>query len=1115
MPRDTLPLSSRQQSLWFLDQLAAGGNAYVFQADYEVTGPLDVAAFIRAVRYIMRRHEVLRSRIEVVGGTPCAVIAPSDGLAVEQIDVRDSADPSQAALQFMRKQAQQAFDLASGPLFRSAVIRTTDDSWIIHVNAHHAVYDGESHRIFEQELAAAYTSFIAGKAPLLPELPMTYADFAAEQNSWLVGPEAAAEVEYWSQRLAGASEAEIIPDRSRPDVRDFAGNEIAISFPDATSRRVERLARQRRTTTFVTMLAAYQYLLSRYTGSRDVVVGVPFRGRTRPELEPLIGFFVNTLPIRCGIHGDRTFAQLASHVRDVVLAATDHQDLPFERIVAGLALERDTRRNPIFQNWFDIENSDQISLRLDGVGCRRIKRAETSSRFDTEFHIVVNQNGLGARLVYAPQLFERPRMELLLSHYVTLVGSLAENAERKLSEFPVLPAAEAREIIRLGCPAGQADGAGRTVAEWFEETALAAPDAVAVTDGESELTYGELRNRADRVATWLRDNGAGPETIVGVCVPRTVSLVIALLGVVRAGAAYLPIDPELPDGRLRFMLANAGATHVVTCMSMRHLIHGAAANVLCLERVSGGEAADGPLPEDFGPDNALYVLYTSGSTGQPKGVAVTHRSFCNLVQWHLAKYHRRNGENVVSAVANVAFDAAGWEIWPALLSGARLDIVPTETAMIGDGLIRHFARAATTAAFVPTPLAEQLIRTNIAQRTRLRHVLTGGDVFRPQPNDDPGIPVFNHYGPTEATVVATASDALGAPWQDVSIGRAITGVRAYVLDRYLHPVPKGVIGELFIGGAGVSRGYFNRPSMTAERFVPDPFAAASGARMYRTGDTVRWRDNGTLAFIGRMDRQVKVRGLRIEPAEIESVILGFPGVREAVVLVAESGRAGHVLAAYLTARDGEIDTSSLREHLASRLPEYMIPAVFVVVSSMPLSSTGKIDQRRLPALPAQVHSSAAPEGPVEKSIAALWSEVLGTPDVGADDDFFVSGGHSLAAAQLAAMIGDRFGIQLPIRAIFQQRTVAGIGAAVVRKIRDEVSRMSDEEVAAELRGSLLHQAQERADEKPWKALCVNLSLTGPRRRTPMRTPSRASRSILRNKLSVRLTPWRSSAVLSD
>jgi amino acid adenylation domain-containing protein len=1043
-------LSCAQQALWFLDQMSPGNTAYIFQADYEITGTLDVPALRRALDYIASRHEVLRSRIAVRSGTPYSVIEPPGRAVFDQVDMRESTDPRGQAMRALAERERTPLDLAAGPLFRSAILRLGEESWILHIKVHHAVFDGESHRIFEQELAAAYECFTTGVSPRLPPLPLTYAEFAAAQNSWLVGAEAAAEIGYWARRLAGVGQTELPSDRPRRQAPGFAAGEVKMWFPADTARRVTGLARELRTTFFVVLLAAYQYMLSRYVGGRDIVVGTPFLGRPRPELEHQIGFFANTLALRCEIRDDLNFTQLIGRARDTVLDAADHQGVPFERIVASLAPERDERRNPVFQNWFDAEDADPQSLSLTGVGCRRIVRTAVTTPFDTEFHVAMAGGALRGRLVYSTELFDQPRMQQLAGHFVALAGALAGRPHEKLAGFSLLSVAQAKGVIELGATPAPGTAARPTLAEWLEDRAAADPGAVAVTDGRTKLTYGELLEQADRIASRLRASGAGPESVVGVCMPRTSGLVAVLAGVVRAGAAYLPMDPELPASRLGYMLADTAATHVVTCAAVRHLIEAGTAHVLCTDELGADE-----IPPDGGQaparsassDNALYVIYTSGSTGKPKGVVITHRSFCNLVGWHLAAYGGQPGEHVVSAVANLAFDAAGWEIWSALLGGARLDIVPAESAADPEALITHLRRAGTTEAFAPTPLAEQLIRMPLASRTRLDYLLTGGDVFRPRPADAPGVPVFNHYGPTETAVVATAGGALGPPWHDISIGRPIAGVRAYVLDRCLHPVPLGASGELFIGGTGVGRGYLGRPALTAERFVPDPFAPYSGARMYRTGDLVRWRQDGTLAFEGRADRQVKIRGLRIEPGEIESAILGFPDVREVAIV-----QTGHNLAAYLTTVGSALtDTGALREYLRARLPEYMVPAAFVVLESMPLSPNGKVDRLRLPDPGLTRPAFVAPAGPVERAVAAMWSEVLGT-DPGADDDFFALGGHSLIAARLVAMIGDLFGVGLSIRTIFQCRTVASLSAAVERQVREEVSRMSDDAVAAELCG---------------------------------------------------------------
>lgn len=1047
------PLSFSQRGLWFLDQLAPGDPAYVFQADYEIIGPLDLQALSKAVDHIVLRHEVLRSRIAISSGTPYSVVMPPGRPALAVFDLRGSPEGPQQASGFLREQEQLPFDLATGPLLRVGVVRVADDVSILHLNVHHAVFDGESHRIFERELTAVYESFLRGTAPRLPPLPFSYATFAARQNAWLEGPDAAREMSFWAQRLRDITQAEIPADRPRATMNFYAGDEVTVRFSDEVKGQISAISRAQRMTFFMVMLAAYQYLLSRYTGTRDIVVGAPFLGRTSIELEQLIGFFVNTLALRCTVRGDLSFAALAAQVRGVVLEAADHQEIPFERVVAHLAPERDSRRNPVFQNWFDFSGgpaeSESGGLVLAGTACRRIQRPATAARFDTEFHVVMTRSGLSGKLVYASELFSRTRMQRLAGHYVAVLGALVRDPHQRLAEHPFVPELEARHVIELGCAPGPV-APGRTLTELFDESAGISPDAAAVTDGATRLTYRELREKADRVAGWLRASGAGPEQVVGVCLPRRTGLVVALLGVVRAGAVYLPMNPELPAARLAFMLADTATAYVVTCASLRHLVPPGVAHVLLLDDPPP-VTVGGCLPaSDVQPDNALYVIYTSGSTGEPKGVVVTHRSFANLAGWHLGAYGVSRGQDVVSATANVVFDAAGWEIWPALLGGALLDIVPPDRITSPEALAEHFRRAGTTGAFLPTPLAEQVIRMPLT-RTRLRYLLTGGDVFRPREQDAPGVPVFNHYGPTEATVVATAGDALGPPWPDISIGRPITGVRAYVLDRYLHPVPEGVSGELFLGGAGIGRGYGARPALTAARFMPDPFVGIEGARMYRTGDMARWRSDRTLQFLGRADRQIKLRGLRIEPGEVESAILGYGGIREtAATLVGGHGGRGR-LVAYLTAAGGEVDLAGLREYLLSRLPGYMIPAAFVVIETMPHTSSGKVDLSRLPDPDLARRASTPPAGPVERSVARLWSQVLAVDGIGVGDDFFELGGNSLSAAQLAAMTSDLFGVSVPVRAIFDRRTVAGLSSAVMQQIRVRFPGMTNEDIAAALR----------------------------------------------------------------
>ncbi|NUT47727.1 MAG: amino acid adenylation domain-containing protein, partial [Saccharothrix sp.] len=787
--------------------------------------------------------------------------------------------------------------------------------------------------------------------------------------------------------------------------------------------------------TATVLLAAYQYLLGFWSGHRDVVVGTPVAGRPTEDVEQTIGLFVNTVAIRAEWRVGDSFADLVDRVRDRVFDAHDHQDVPFDEVVRHLAPERAPGRTPVFQHWFD-HVVRGTALALPGVDCARVTPAPPVAHFDLELHVRQDADGLEGTVVHAADLFDRADAERFAHHYRTLLAAATAAPDAPLDTYRIL-----EEEQRRATPADPVTPAGTAVG-LVDRVAAPRPDAPAVVCGADVLTYRQLVDRADGLADALATS-VGPEDVVAVHLPKGVDLVVALLAVLKSGAAYLPLAPDLPPARVAALLADSGAKVLLTTrewdgpplppgverrfVEERH------------DAVPAGRHRRGPAPEHL-----MYLVYTSGSTGTPKGVAVTHGMFSWLLAWHLDRY-RVGPADRVTQVASISFDAAGWEIWPALAGGAVLDLVTGDVPRSARALVDHFAATGTTITFAPTALAEQLIESPLADRTPLRLLLTGGDVFRPKAAADPGIAVVNHYGPTETTVVATATGELRAPWSDNSIGLPVGGARCHVLDDALRPVPDGAVGELHIGGPAVARGYRGRPAATAEAFVPDPFADTPGARLYRTGDLVRRRPDGALDFVGRKDRQVQVRGHRVEPAEVEAVLLAHPGVAEAVVDV--RGEAG-VLTAYVVPRGDVVD--GLAEHVAGLLPPYLVPAVFLPVPGMPLTANGKVDRAALPD-PGDVRPPfVAPRPGPEEVVAGIWAEVLEAGQVGARDDFFHLGGHSLAAARVITRVNDAFDLDLPLGTAFEHRTVADLAGAVERAVLAEVAALSPAEVAAAL-----------------------------------------------------------------
>ncbi|MDI9886740.1 amino acid adenylation domain-containing protein [Streptomyces sp. HNM0645] len=1058
-------LSFAQERLWFLDQLSPGESGYLTPFSRRLDGPVDADLLERALRAVAERHPVLRSRIDATGGRPVPVTEAATTVRLERTDLSGELEPERAAEDAIRTMLNTPMDLRVAPWLRASLFRLGEGRFLFHVQVHHIAFDGVSRGVFERELSAQYRALAGGRpAPALPPGP-DYAAHAARQRASLTAAERERLLAHWRSALDSAPHVLELPsDRPRPARPGPRAGRVDFRIPEEVTSALYRVAEAHRTTLFCVGLAAYQHLLGRYADVRDVLVGVPFAGREDPAVEQVIGFFTHSVPLRGELGGSPSLDDLTQQARDRVLEALDHQELPLDQLVDGLGVTREANRNPLFQHWFDLADPelDRPALILPGVRVRPVPVAETTTRFDTELHLRPSGTELAGRLLYSADLFGAETAERLAGHYAALLAAAAAEPGRPLDSIPLTgDGAERAQLLDLGTGPAVRRGPA-TVGEYVDRTVARIPDEVAVSHGGRRLTYRQLDQQSRRIARVVRERGAGPERVVAVCLPRGPELVCALVGVVRSGAAYLPVDPEHPAERVAYLLRDSGATAVLGDAGAERLT-----GVIGDRLVRVDELLDADFPDDgaaestaehvvedpaaaLDPDRLLYVVYTSGSTGLPKGVGVTHRTFTRLLDWHLDRYPVAAGV-ATAQTAGVSFDAAAWEIWPALASGSRLEVCSADEVRTPSRLLDRLVDSGTGMVFVPTALAELLIREPLDRRTPLRRLLTGGDVFRPRAGDSPGIPVFNHYGPTENTVVATATDALARPWPGRSIGRPIAGVRAYVLDDRLNLVPRGVRGELWLGGALVSRGYLGRAGLTAERFAPDPFATEPGARMYRTGDLVRWLTDGTLEFRGRADGQLKISGYRVEPAEVEVVLLRCPGVREAVVTAAAGADGAPVLVAYLVCGSPGPSDAELRSRLRREVPSYLVPSVFVHLDGLPLTVTGKIDRRALPAPSvARARATVVPRTAAESAVHGLWLEVLPGHAPGVEDDFFASGGTSLSAARLSVRVREVFGIDFPVRAVFDFRTVAEQCAAIEELVLESVSNMTDSEISAAL-----------------------------------------------------------------
>ncbi|MGV9372155.1 amino acid adenylation domain-containing protein [Micromonospora tulbaghiae] len=1034
-----VPLSYAQERVWFMDQLAPGEAAYHIAVPLRVRGPLDVDALRAALTGLAERHESQRTRFPAdADGRPTVVVADTADVPLTVVDAPDEA----AAQALVDAAAAEPFDLANGPLLRALLIRLTAEDHVLFLAQHHIVGDGWSVDVLLRDLITLYR----GGEP--PALPIQYGDFAVWEAQELDGPQARAHVDYWKQRLAGITPLELPLDRPRPATQTYRGDFVEFQLDPAATEALNTLTRDSGGTLFMTLLAAYQVLLARHSGQDDFAIGASVAGRSAPELENLVGMFINMLPLRADLGDDPTFTELLERTRRTVLDGFEHAEVPFAKVVHELGLPRDVSRSPVFQAMFVLQNYEMGRFtgvsRTDEVTFSWTPMELQATRFDFELHAVETVDGLWGKLVFNTDLFDRVTVERMAQRWTALLDAVVAAPDTPVSRLPLLPAAE-RDLLAAWNDTTADFPREQTLHGPIEERAAATPDAVAVTiDGHSR-TYAELNAQANRVAHRLRAAGVGPETLVGVCAERSVELVAGLLGVLKAGGAYLPLDPEYPADRLAFMVGDADAPVVLVQSHLRDVLPDTGATVLELDdaTVWTGQPETDPAPA-AGPENLAYVIYTSGSTGRPKGVPNTHRGIVNRLDW-MQKTYGLSADDAVLQKTPASFDVSVWEFFWPLRTGARLVLAKPgghkDAGYLRDLLV---SERITTAHFVPSMLTVFLAEDGVEAATALRRVICSGEELPLASAADftarlPWCGLHNLYGPTEAAIDVTAwacePDRL-AQVTSVPIGAPIANLRLHVLDPSGAQCPVGVAGELHIGGVGLARGYHRRPALTAEKFVPDPYSDEPGARLYRTGDLARWvvgpDGAGVIEFLGRIDHQVKLRGLRIELGEIESALREQPGVTEATVIVREDSPGDKRLTAYLV---GAAEHAALKAALKDTLPEYMVPAAFVTLDALPLTPNGKLDRKALPAPVVTREASVAlvePRDDTERALAAIWSEVLGVDTLGIDDDFFDLGGHSMLATQVVAKIrkAELGGRAVGVMDLFQQRTIRDLAAFI-------------------------------------------------------------------------------------
>ncbi|HEX2076983.1 MAG TPA: amino acid adenylation domain-containing protein [Longimicrobium sp.] len=1143
-PGPEFPASFAQERMWFLSRFAPGTPMYNIPVGMLVPADLDVPALERALTEVVRRHETLRTTYRMgADGQLVQVVQPPQPVPIEVIDVRDRVGeaagggtpplreeragrgpgggaPAARISELVAEEGARPFDLERGPMIRITLLRVSDAEHAMVLTTHHIATDGWSMPLLYGDLLAFYEAFRDGRALQLPEPPLRYADYAVWQRERLRGETLEKQVRYWRDLLAGAPALELPTDRSRPATSSGRGRTHHFRLDDALAARVRETCRQQAATVNMVLLAAFAELLRRWSGQDDLVVGTLLGSRSRPELEPIVGMFVNSAALRLRLPADATFRDAVATARRAVLDASRHQDLPFEKLVDELGVPRDLSRHPVFQVLYfhqpnfaaQAAGTDEGDDRPPALPMRPIDPENQANmvdtgaaKFDLQLTTFETSEGVGGMIEYATDLFDDGTVARMARHFATLLRAAVDAPDAPLAALPMMAGAERAAVLAMGAGA-ERRYEDETLHALFARQAARTPDAVALAFEGRTMTYAELDARSSRLAHRLRRLGVGPEARVGVCMERGMEMVVALLGVLKAGGAYVPLDPEYPRERLAYMLADAAVPVLLTEDRLVHLAEGYAGAIIRLDTPED-DAETPAIPDSLfpvpSPDALAYVIYTSGSTGNPKGAMNAHRGVVNRLRWMQDEYVLAPGD-VVLQKTPFSFDVSVWEFFWPLITGARLVLARPgghrDAAYLAEVIERE---GVTTLHFVPSMLAA-FVDAAPAERCRtLTRVVCSGEALpeelvqrfyaRMDAAGNDRVRLHNLYGPTEAAVDVTYWACERGDTGPVPIGRPVANTRILVLDRRGEPVPVGVPGELHIGGVQVGRGYLGRPALTAEKFVPDPFGEP-GARMYRTGDRVRWTESASvrecvsalvgdsrgvdhaqrgqppfthalthsrthaLQFLGRMDFQVKLRGFRIELGEIESLLVRHPSVSAAAAVLRDDG-TGPRLVAYVAPREGAAPPAPalLRAHLQQALPEHMVPTVIAVLDALPLTGSGKVDRRALPAPEAEDAGEelVAPRNVVEDMVAEIWAEVLRRERIGVTQNFFALGGHSLLATQVIVRIADAFDVEVPILTFFQDPTVAGlssaiqeIGSPVLEAMVDELAGLSAEEIEA-------------------------------------------------------------------
>ncbi|MFN7415110.1 MAG: amino acid adenylation domain-containing protein [Dolichospermum sp.] len=1058
---EDLPLSFAQQRLWFLHQLSPDSTAYNLLEALRLEGALNLVALEQSLTELIRRHEILRTTFPMVDGKPVQRIAPPSTVTWQIEDLQGLSTEEQTAQfrQMAIAAALKPFDLAGEPLVQFTLLKLSPYSYILLLKMHHIIYDGWSLSIFFGELSRLYEAFTQGLPSPLAELPIQYADFAVWQRQWLTGEVLDRQLNYWREQLAGLSPIlELSTDYPRPPVQTFQGGVECFQLDRDLTQRLKQLSQESDATLFMTLLAAFLVLISRYSGQLDLVVGSPIANRNSKSVEPLMGFFANTLALRGNLSGNPTFREFHEQVRQTTLSAYAHQDLPFEMLVEKLQLDRDLSRNPLVQVLFSLQNTPQSSSNLSGLIIENMPLPlDVRARFDLEVNYWEIPGGLEGVWCYNSDLFDATTITRIGEHFQTLLQAIVANQEMRISELPLLSPAQRHQLLVEWNDTQVDYPHDLCIHELFEQQVERNPDAVAVAFEEQQLTYDELNCRANQLAHCLRSLGVGADVLVGICVERSLLMIVGLLGILKAGGAYVPLDPDYPQERLSFMLADTQIKVLLTQQNLVEKLQKHQVKLVCLDTDSpviaqcSQDNAIAPPIADVQATNLAYVIYTSGSTGQPKGVEVVHRGV-NRLLFGVDYVHLDETQRFLQ-IAPISFDASTFEIWGALLHGGKCVLFP-ESIPTAKSLSEEIHKHGITVLWLTSALFNSIIDDDPQALSGIKQLLIGGVALSLAHVNRafetlPFTQIINGYGPTESTTFTCCYPIprkIETTIESIPIGSPIANTQVYILDDYLQPVPVGVPGELHVGGAGLARGYLNRPELTQEKFIPNPF---DNSKLYKTGDLARYLPDGNIEYLGRIDHQVKIRGFRIELGEIEAVLSQHEDVQISCVIVREDtpgetcterSRSKQLVAYIVPQKDVTLTTSELRQFLGNKLPGYMIPSAFVMLDSLPLTPNGKIDRH---ALKAPAHTSNSDgfievRNQLELKLLQIWSNILKIDKIGVQDNFFDLGGHSLLAPYLMTKIKQQIGKDIPVKDLFQNPTIEQL-AAIIQKESDDSS----------------------------------------------------------------------------